>query len=306
MPFFIDNLCLKKLIENPAAEVFSNFSDQLNVDFYWPSLLTFLEEDKLFDSLPSFGAQHPLFQAIFSALTDPDIEKSALISLYDQLFVENLTWVKTLPQTNVSYLLDGLRKKRAGAPFILCEALDKYNVLLQECPQNAMHDLILYLAWDRVCVCFAILFDYHEISIPAENGLFVFRECLLESFQHITALGRTSPGFFRLLEALYAYQMREEKLQAYPEEEWLILCRSSAMLRPREKLSDVYYIDAAICETEKLPFREPLNVFTSDSTEKIKASNEFAAYTIEQLKKEKLPWHYSLQAADIAQCVISD
>lgn len=164
-----------------------------------------------------------------------------------------------------------------------------------------MHDLILYLAWDRVCVHLAIVFENVDQNPNIRNGLEVLKECLLESFQHITSQGKTLPGFFRLVETLYAYQMREEYLQTYTDSEWLILCEGSRALKPRESLGDLLYIDAAVVHDQELNEtpKEFLKMFTLEVVEKVNASLSLADYMIEQLKRDDPRWRYNLRPVEI-------
>ncbi len=123
-----------------------------------------------------------------------------------------MTHIKALPCIQAPFLIDRIQKKRQSLALsqineIFAQSLDDYEQSLLQNPSYTMHDLILYLAWDRVCINLAVIFE-HDFSNANHRGLEVLKECLLESFQHITSEGRTIPSFFRAIEALYAYQMR--------------------------------------------------------------------------------------------------
>lgn len=317
MKIFIDNKLIQKLTApevqgdgQPLVESFIGMcvlpnNKSLQVNFGWPSLFEYLHLGSLFEKFPKFDDQSNLFAFITSAL-DLGAETDLLIRLYDQVFVEYLTQVKALPQIHPKFLLEQIQKKRASSSSLVNELfshpLDKYEKSLMENPANTIHDLILHLAWDRVCTNLAILFELPSSNPTFQKGLEIFKECLLESFQHITGHGKTVPGFFRLLEALYAYQMREERLETYTDAEWLILCQSSRALKPREGLIDLFYIDAALVEEEKFKQnheQDLLKVFTLDSTEKVNAALALADYMIEKLKLEVPDWRYVLRPVEI-------
>ena len=280
---------------------------QIQVIFGWPSLLEYLDLGPLFEKFLKFDDQNKLFAFITSTLA-LDSDKDLLITLYDRVFVECLTHVKALPQIHSTFLINQIQKKRHSPSFshvnhLFSLSLDRYEKSLVENPSHAMHDLILYLAWDRVCINLAIVFEHVSPNQNVRNGLEVLKECLIESFQHITSHGRTAPGFFRLIESLYAYQMREENLQAYTDSEWLTLCQSSFALKSRDGLIDVFYIDAAVVDDQEFKSSgqegDLLRVFTFDSLDNVKACLSLAHYMIEKLKAEGSGWRYILRPVEI-------
>ena len=310
MKSLIDNKLLRVLIADQTEGNCRNFleacskakiiadAEPLQITFAWPSLLEYIGFGSIFQGFPEFDEQNELFRALISSLA-VDAEKDILVRLYDQVFVECLTQVKALPQIQPSVLLSKIQEKR---PFSLfSQAVDRYEKVLMENPRHALHDLILYLAWDRVCANLTIVFDHNSPELKNRKGLDVLKECLLESFQHITEQGRTAPGFFRLVEALYAYQMREEKLQSYTDAEWTTLSQSARALAPREELSDVPYIDAAgiVCPEGVTKTKELLRVFTMDSEEKVKSGHALAQFMIEKLKLETPEWRYTLCPVEV-------
>jgi hypothetical protein len=310
MKVFIDNKLLRKLsdshskkeeiafIESCVAAGILKDDQQMQVAFGWPSLLEYLDLGSIFETVPKFNIQNKLFALIISNLA-LDAEKEILIRLYDQIFVECLTEVKALDQIHPTFLLNQIKKKRQSHSVgIFALSLDHYERLLIENPYNTIHDLILYLAWDRVCINLAILFEQPELNI--RKGLDVFKECALESFLHIAGQGRTIPSFFRLMEAIYAFKMRQDNLQSHTESEWLTLCQSSRALKDRNVLPDVYYIDAALIDVKSNTDRDLAKVFTMDSTEKVKAALSLADYMIEKFKMEVPGWHYALGPVEIS------
>jgi hypothetical protein len=318
MKAFIDNKLLRKLQKDEAESKKNILLDlsvqadlladgqQLQLVFGWPSLLEFIGLGNLFENFPTFNDQNKLFNLILSTLAT-ELDKDILIYLYDQIFVECLIHVKALPQIDSHFLLDQIQKKRESsltsyANELFSSPLDHYEKLLIENSSHAMHALILYLAWDRVCVNLAIVFE-SVTSSRSRNGLEILKECLIESFQHITAQGRTTLSFFRMLETLYAFQMRPENFSIYTDAEWLTLCQSSRALKSREEFSDVFYIDATIIDRQDVKKankeRELLNVFTMDSIEKVKASFLLARYMLDKLKLEIPGWAYTLSPVKI-------
>lgn len=315
MRIFFDNKLIQKIASSETknnaflaacmdADLLAD--DQLiHVTLGWPSLLEYLNLGGVLENFPTFDYQNELFALILSLLP-LDSEKELLIRTYDQVFVECLTYVKALPQMDPDFLLQQIQQKQhsltqADKPFN--QSLARYEKRLLEHPAHFMHDLILFLAWDRACVNLAIVFEQSSPDVNILRGLDVLKECLLESFQHITAHGRTAPGFFRLIEALYAYQMREERLQIHTEDEWAILCQSASALKPREILSDVWYIDASIADEEKLKRmkqeNEHLRVFTMDPADKVSVCLSLVRYMINKLKEETSEWRYSLAPVEV-------
>ena len=318
MKIFLDNTLIRKIIAG-GAESFSEMfhtvdflkdPQESHVIFGWPSLLEWLDLESLFEVFPKFDPQNPLFALVMSTLIERP-EKEFLILLYDQIFVECLTQVKALPPIDAAFLLHQIQEKRKclnpSIEKIFSLSLDRYEKLLKENPSYFMHDLILYLAWDHVCINLAMLFEYPVPHLNIQKHLATFKECLEESFQHITAHGRTAPSFFRMIETLYAYQMREENFETHTESDWLILCQGSKALKSREKLSDAFYIDAAIINEQQLQqsSKEVLKVLTLDSFEKVQACLSLTNYMITKLKLEAPGWHYTLSPVEIV-CLQKD
>lgn len=266
----------------------------------WPSLLDYLDFRSLFDSFQKFDAQNKLFSTVVEVLK-LEAEKEVIIYLYDQLFVECLTQIKTLPIIDPQVLLNKIDMKRRRSLFYQTTdpfsfALQTYEKRLVENPRETLHDLILYLAWDRMCVYLATIFDHPTLQIG--NGLVILRACLIESFQHITRQGQTAPSFFRLLEALYAFQMKEENLQSYSDLEWEILCRSSIALQPREALADACYLDTASGQGANSD-GSSVTVLTLEKAEKVRAFLSLADDMSGKLTGEIADWSFTFSPYEI-------
>jgi hypothetical protein len=307
MKAFLDNSLINQIKLDPfkehsflqACQTANIPIEKQQVVFGWPSLLEYLDLGALFQTFPKFDAENKLFALLISTL-ESEFAKNDIIDLYDQVFIECLTQVKALPQVNPGFLLSKIRKKEPLEEMFTA-ALNAYKKYLDESPSNFMHDLILYLAWDRVCVYLASVFEYQFVHSKFDEGLEILKGCLVESFQHITGQRRTAPGFFRLIEAFYAYQMREENLQKHTEAEWLLLCQSASALTLREDVVDALYIDFAITEAVDGP-DNPLRVFTMDTPDKVAFRIALARYMVEKLKAAFPDWRYKLAPVEIV-CV---
>ncbi|KAF3362896.1 hypothetical protein PHSC3_000430 [Chlamydiales bacterium STE3] len=310
MKFFADRKLIKYLafsqdhsLTQALVEAKIPLNDQkVEIEMGWPGLLEYLGQDNLFSDFPKFDEQNELFKFGMVALSK-DVPKDLLQEMYDQIFVECLTNVKALPIVNPTLLLDTLQKKRdsqLSAEEFLSNSLDTFHKWTKEQPYQALHNLTLYLAWDRVCVNLAILFEHISKNPTVLNGLNVLKECLLESFQHITAQKTATPSFFRLIEALFAYQMRPEKLESHSEEEWRILCDGANALKSRETLADVPHIDAAIVHDKDAHIdRSALNILVLEPEDTLYSILALAQYTVDKLKREEQGWHYTLAPVKI-------
>lgn len=273
--------------------------EDLEIEMNWSSLFELFNLRKIFDNFPKFD-QSKLFTQIVTSLTF-SLNKEDWIYLYDQIFVDCITNVKDLPQINRDFLLEQIRKtKKINQSPELFLSLERYEKRFTEEPGKTMHDLVLYLAWDRMCVNMAILFEYNFQEVDVTKGLDVFKECLLESFQHITHQGKSTPGFFRLVEALYALQMREERLNTHTELDWQVLCQGSKALMPREEMIDIPYIDAIVVHHDQLNTIDiPLRILTIDSVEKVKVTLMLTRYMMDKLKNEEKDWKYTFKPFEI-------
>lgn len=275
MKIYVD----RKLIEKNLGQ---------EVILSWPALIACLELGETDLKFSSFQ-ETKLFSLICSYL-EREGEREILERFYDQIFVENLTAIKAFEWIEQSFLLSSIRKAIQKKPFLRI-ALKEFEEKLIEDPYNTLHDLMLYLAWDRVCVAVATLFEEQSLS---EKALSVFKECLLESFQHITELAKTKPSFFRLMEALYAYYMRQEKLQDYTDSEWQILCQAAEVLTDRDALCDVVYVDRSVGKKQV-----DAVVWTMDSKKHIQASLSLACMFLEKIKEKMPEWLYGFYPVEI-------
>lgn len=307
MKVFLDNALIRKIkldgMQNFLEICRENGISPEQITFGWSSLFEYMDLGSIFETFPKFDKQNSLFAYIKSILP-LDAAKTDLFHLYDQTFVECLTLVKALPEINPTFLIRKIEKKRRereDLDKIFSFTIDNYENRLSIDPANAMHDLTLYLAWDRVCVDLAILFEYISPDGKLLKGLNVFRECLIESFQHITAQERTSPSFFRLINALFIYGMRDENLQKHTESEWQVFCQSFPALKSEKELMDVYYIDSAIVSEKDLEksATDPITIMTMDSVEKVNTTLALAQTLIKKLKKEEPVWSYTLRPTKI-------
>ena len=266
--------------------------DQDWIFFGWSSLLKYLNMEPLFENFPVFNEENDLFSFMILAIAR-DEKEEFIIRLYDQVFVECLTHVKAIPQIQPEFILAEIRKNQSKNKKISF-SLDEYEQLLLETPYEAIHSLILYLAWDRVCVNLTKVFEYVFLDLKGRKGLETLKKCLVESFLHITEQGKSLPSFFKLKEALYAYQMREENLQIHTEEEWLVLCQGLGVLEHGGDLSDVVYIDAALGKG-----LEPVKIVTLDPTEEVKIGLSLGRCLVGKLKKEFPEWQYDFAPLEI-------
>lgn len=208
--------------------------------YNWSSLLHHLQLENIFDKFPKFDADTPLFISYIDSLEKP-LDTQYLYNLYDNLFKECLIHIKALEPINQQYLIGKIESAKEGSAGQVRRGLERYLELLKSHPEKAMHNLVFYLAWDRMCACMAKLFDYQSTSPTFQQNLRVLKECLLESYSHIKSTGGASPNFYRLMEALFFYQMREEMLQQHSEEDWTLLNKGFTIFNAPDELIDFSY-----------------------------------------------------------------
>jgi hypothetical protein len=270
----------------------------------WSLLLEYLDLSLLFDPFPKLDGQNKIFSSVIEVLSQSlklDSNKDVIVYLYDQIFVECLTQVKALPQVNFQILIDQIQFIRANPLFPhdedpFASALYSYEKRLTENPYETIHDLTLYLAWDRVCVYLGTIFD--DTTLKICNGLEILKECLIESFWHITEQGRTTPSLFRLVEALFAYEMKEENLQHHSEKEWQALCQGATTLQSRDELTDVSYLDSGVSVGGQVE-KNLQTVFTLESVDKVKTRMALIEYIGAKLKKEAPDCQFVLSSFEI-------
>ncbi len=216
--------------------------DQIQLN--WPSLLELLGLGAIYLSLPVFDPTNPLFEATVSTLSLHG-EREVVHHVYDHLFAECLRQIQTLPQLNAPSLIQAIEKVHQQSESPLSAALGTYETAFKEKPADTMHDLILYLAWDRMCIWMGRLFDHQLSHANFIQALEYLKECLIESYLHISQDGRTIPGIYRMIEALFFFEMREENLQKHSASDWDLLSKSFPALSSQDELIDDYHLDGA-------------------------------------------------------------
>jgi len=301
---YFDNNLLHRMSKDNALDI-SNIKDYTlvndipldNIDFNWSSLLSCIGENSLFESL-KFDPEKKIFNVIISTLAlNP--QKEILLRLYDQIFVEFLTLIKSLPQVNANFLLEKISASESKGHAFFNKPLQHYKSRLADHTRQAMHDLVLYLAWDQVCNYIANIFDFNSTEFKIKESLQVFLDALTESFRHIFNQGKIVPSFFRLSEAVYSFQMRDENLQGYSESEWSTLSQSSKALKPKEMLANAMYIDATITEQKKIESENTILFFTLDSPEVVDSTLQLARYVNEKIALDTCCWSFSFHPAQI-------
>lgn len=306
MKIVIDNHVLRVLVQHPTLlmENLLLANSENEIRLRWPTLLDYLELDSIFASLPIFDESHPVFVACVKTLYANE-DKEVLFYLYDQLFAECLNQIKNLPQINAPFLLQAMHEKQdkpmtEEVKKMLSPALAGYKAILLNNPHDTLHNLILYLAWDRMCMNVARLFNYQSTDPKFIHGLAVLKECLVESYQHITGQGRTFPSLYRMIESLFFYQMREEHLQTHTESEWALLSQIFPLLQAEDKLADVYYIDDALTLEGQVSRKHSDNTYlTLDSPQNVQSKLALAQYVIAKLKTEIPQWNFILEPTNI-------
>lgn len=308
MKIILDNQIVKLLVSNPAKILNDPFIGNVDnyVSFSWPSLLEYLELGSVLSTLPPFDQHQPLFEACVSTMCAYE-ETEVLFHIYDSLFAENLNQINALPQIKPAFLLQAINEQRQKGSFselktMLSPMLTAYETSLTEKAAHTMHDLILYLAWDRMCVCMARLFDYPSTDLAFIRGIGLLKACLIESYRHITQQGRTTPGIYRMLESFLFYHMREENLKKLTDAEWTILSQSFPALKAQDQLADFFYIDHAVIPERQLEIDEenPEIYLTLDLPSSVNARLSLAQCMMDKLKSEDPCWVYTLHPKKIA------
>ena len=299
MKISLDSNIVHQIAKDPdSIRTYALIADEENsIVFGWPSLLEYLGCGALLAELPSFEPGTPLFDASISSLALPQ-EKEVLFYIYDHLFTENLRQIKSLSKIDAPSLLRMLedQSQRLSSLEIgknLVSTLISFEEAFRGRPSLEMHDLILYLAWDRMCLTVGKLFDYQSSNPNYINGIEVFRECLIESYSHIVQQGRTRPGAYRMIEALFFYEMREERLQTHTSAEWTMLSKSFPLLKPQNELVDFSYVDYLVVpESEKEVDHESLSAFlTGDEIVNIDLRISLAKFILNKLKEQYSNWN---------------
>lgn len=307
MKIFADKQLIKSFAQIPhtIAKQSTILKLPSPITLEWPSLFAYIGLEALPKNIPTFDENEEIFQTCLTVLHEDKID-GMLFNLYDRLFAEYLTYIKSLPEINAAFLANKIQEEQQKASFLvvskwLAPSLSNYERALIHNPSQIMHDLILYLAWDRMCVALGRLFDYQTTDAIFIRGLETLRKCLVESFQHITAQGKTSPSFYRLVEALFFYEMREENLDKHADNEWALLSQSFSVLLPQYELVDCYYIDNCLSlKNEAGDAMIQDRYLTFESKEKMDKRLELMLLMVQKLNAETdLEWKYSLRSSEI-------
>lgn len=307
MKIFVDKQLIKSFAQIPhtISKQSAILDLPLPITLGWPSLLDFIGLEDLFKNIPAFNENEAIFQTCLNVLHEDKVD-GILFDLYDRLFAEYLTYIKSLPQIDPDFLTAKIQEELQKASFLsvskwLGSSLLHYKQALTQTPALIMHDLILYLAWDRMCVALGRLFDYQTEDPIFIRGIETLRKCLIESFQHIALQGKTSPSFYRLTESLFFYEMREENLDKHSEEEWALLSQSFSVLLPQEEFVDCCYIDNALNTTSQRDSNTSRDkCLTFESEDKVYSRFKLAQLMMRKLSLESdFEWRYGLRSMEI-------
>lgn len=250
---------MKIVVDNQVAKLLdSQALFEGEIEFRWPSLLEYLGVGSLFLSFPDHT------QECISLLSSHENVEA----IFDNLFAVILNQINALPEIQPTALLQSMQERPH-------HALKAFENALTDKPKDIMHDLILYLGWDRMCVQMARLFDYQSTDSKYLKGIATLRECLIESFQHISQQGRTRPSLYRMLEAFLFYEMREENLERLTEAEWSVFSQSFQVLKAQDELADFFYIDDPVLPQTRYA--------TFDSPDQVNARLAFAQTMLTRL-----------------------
>ncbi len=292
MRIIADNKIIRDLVIDPETRLANPVFQipEAEIQFEWPSLLEYIGLGTIYSELPPFDHTHKLFDVIVETLTKHD-EEGVVFHIYDHLFAENLREISSLQQIKTPYILEAIERQRkmpsyhAASQFI-SKTLDEYEKRFREDAPNTIHDLILYLGWDRMCASVSYLFNHQSDKPKFIEGIKGIGDCLIESYQHISSHGRTAPGASRMIETLFYYEMREEVMHLHSEPIWEMLSKSFPGLKSPEALIDFLYIDNAVIPFEKYADDEYV---TLDSPEIVLARLNLANYILPRLNYSLSP-----------------
>jgi hypothetical protein len=278
MKLVIDKQLVDTLsLQNSGVEKNAVLLAPHTIDLRWPTFLESLGLGSILQSLPDFT------EKCIAKLKNYE-DNNALYHLFDGLFAENLTQIKSMPELNAPYLIQAIADHEIKPWF--SEPLEPFKRRFIENPKLAMHDLILYLGWDRMCIAMSRIWDHQSPDPEFQRGIEVLKDCLIESFQHIHIDGRTAPSLYRLFEALFFYYMREENIQKHTDEEWALLNQGFQILKSPSVLADIFYIDDML-----LPEQDQIYI-TLDLEEKVNIRLAFAKFMMSRLKIEVPSWNF--------------
>lgn len=285
MKLVIDKQLVDALaLQNSGLEKNAILMEPHTIDLRWPTFLESLGLGSILHSLPDFTEKCILTLQSYK-------DETELFHLFDGLFAENLTQIKSIPEINAAYLLQAIRDHEIKPWF--SDSLLPFKYRFIENPGQTMHDLILYLGWDRMCIAMSCIWDYQSADPEFQRGVEVLKECLIESFQHIHKDGKTAPSLYRLFEALFFYYMREENIQKHTDEEWNLLNQGFQILKSPEGMADIFYIDDMLLPNENQIY------ITLDLSEKINIRLAFANFMMNRLRAEVPLWNYEVYQKEI-------
>ncbi len=294
MKLIIDNKIAKKLSDEETINQI--FEDRDTVVFRWPSLFTYLKINPLKD-FSEFDETSPIFQTCLSSLHVCE-EKEHLQHIYDTLFIEIISQIKSLAGMNASYFLhkiDECKNKKK----MITDALSPFKMAFLNDTSKTMHDLILYLSFDKMCLCLSKFFDYQTTNKTFISALKILKECIIESYQHITSDGKCFLSFYRLIESLFFYELREENLQKHREEYWKILNQSFSIIEPEVEFPDFFYIDDALKPIQAPSQLSSVCYLVTEPLTKVQTRLKFANQMLNQLKIEIPSFQYILKEVEI-------
>lgn len=303
MEVIVDKNIIKSLLSNLLKVNTDLLTDPKNkIGFRWPTFLKYLDIEPFSTDFPIFDEANVIFQASLDVLHTWK-DNDTIFHMYDRLFAEILSLIKALPQIDPNFLLEAAKKRPPLVPSELEKAMTAafaiYEKALVENTYHTMHDLILYLGYDRICVWIAHLFDYPSSEPKFIRGIKVLKECLIESYLHISNQGRTFPSIYRLFETLVFYNMREDVLNQHTPDDWAILSQSFSVLKGDRDISDVFYIDDAVLTTSKLKTYPECCYLTLNNPDEINLQHHLAKFMLKKLAIEFPDWNYKLQEQKI-------
>ena len=297
MPFLLDHKTIRYLKDHPEL-THHHFSEKketflLNWSSFWGSL----EKEELIQEFSFCERGDALFQATITSLLEIQ-EESDLFYLYDSLFSSCLQKVYSLPWLQlgsfIQEIVDQKKKKKGTWEENLLESYEK--AFRTEGPSK-IHDFILSFAWDRFCLLSATLFDFPSQERRFLKNLAKFRDCLIDSYHHIRDQRKSSPSFFRLVNALFYYEVREERIDLHQPQEWEILTQSFPLLLSDDEISSCSYIDFFMQEGKG----EKVQILTVDSLEVVQRKKALSSLFLQKIGIEDHP----LFSIDFAKFVIS-
>lgn len=244
--------------------------------FNWSSFFGVLEIKMVFEDFSFCEREDPLFQATISSLLEIQKEED-LFYLYDSLFSSCLQKIYSLPWLQAEALfLKMVEQKQKKKGFWQEKLLDCYeNYFLQEGLKKIHQDLVLSLTWDRFCLLSSQLFDFPSKEPLVLQNLARFKDCLIDSYHHIVGQKKSRPSFFRLVNALFYYEVREERIDLHSAFEWQLLTQSFPLLLLDHEISSCSYVDFWVNQEKKI---EEVKILTVDSLEIVQAKKALSSW----------------------------